>query len=83
MSKVNNQLMSSAVTVFTLNFSGHRACTVTNLQAHPKFCRPPFSEEEMVRKTYHKLHKLTIWPKQNICMFTVTCQKNLGSVGRD
>ena len=24
-----------------------------------------------------------IWPKENICVFTVTCQKNLGSVGRD
>ena len=22
-------------------------------------------------------------PKKNICVFTVTCQKNLGSVGRD
>jgi hypothetical protein len=22
-----------------------------------------------------------IWPKKNICVFTVTCQKNLGSVG--
>ena len=22
-------------------------------------------------------------PKNNICVFTVTCQKNLGSVGRD
>ena len=24
-----------------------------------------------------------IRPKKNICVFTVTCQKNLGSVGRD
>ena len=26
---------------------------------------------------------LFIRPKKNICVFTVTCQKNLGSVGRD
>jgi hypothetical protein len=24
-----------------------------------------------------------IWPKKNICVFTATCQKNLGSVGQD
>jgi hypothetical protein len=28
------------------------------------------------------LHSV-IRPKKNICVFTVTCQKNLGSVGRD
>jgi hypothetical protein len=25
----------------------------------------------------------TLGPKKKICVFTVTCQKNLGSVGRD
>jgi hypothetical protein len=33
-----------------------------------------------------KLRGSFIWiirPKKNICVFTVTCQKNLGSVGRD
>jgi hypothetical protein len=28
-------------------------------------------------------HNLSIRPKKNICVFTVTCQKNLGSVGQD
>jgi hypothetical protein len=27
--------------------------------------------------------RLFIRPKKNICVFTATCQKNLGSVGRD
>ena len=26
---------------------------------------------------------VTMRPKKNICVFTVTCQKNLGSVGQD
>ena len=30
----------------------------------------------------HYMHTFCIWPKKNICVFTVTCQKNLGSVGR-
>ena len=28
-------------------------------------------------------NQMFIRPKKNICVFTVTCQKNLGSVGRD
>ena len=30
----------------------------------------------------HTTQALSIRPKKNICVFTVTCQKNIGSVGR-
>ena len=38
----------------------------------------------MIQHSLFSIYSETcLWPKKNICVFTVTCQKNLGSVGWD
>ena len=38
---------------------------------------------ESEQKINHIFHYFVYKAKKNICVYTVTCQKNLGSVGRD
>ena len=65
------------------------------MSVHPTFCFCSITEvplkqvvcNSFTRKVKAKLtlpsFGVRIRPKKNICVFTVTCQKNLGSVGRD
>ena len=59
-----------------------RIAIVSNDKCKPKKCRQECKKScPVVRMGKLVFILKSIVPKKNICVFTVTCQKNLGSVG--
>ena len=85
------------VTVFTLNFLPYKPTGPVSSNIYRPTINSTGTNLKTILMTINSIHQnskhdhipnilgtcqLCIRPKKNICVFTVTCQKNLGSVGR-
>ena len=85
------------VTVFTLNFLPYKPAGPVSSNIYRPTINSTGTNLKTILMTINSIHQnskhddipnilgtcqLCIRPKKNICVFTVTCQKNLGSVGR-